>query len=199
MSQAVISVTSNVLGQTVTSTLRCDEDGACKWTPTLAAAKKATTWTKATDSTGTAVLATGHGLTTGNKVTVFWAGGRRYGMTAAVTGDSIALAGGAGDTLPASATAVTLGVQTIVKGSFDPDEIALLQLTATGRVSIELVTAAAAVSLAVDLAAGNTCLWWNSSGIVRPVTGDDIVAIHVANGDEVINNVTAAVLYDATA
>jgi hypothetical protein len=81
--------------------------------PTTQPAAKAGTLTVRTDDdTGTATMSGGHGLTTG-RMDVYWAhtdGTRRvrYGMTGTVTGDSVALDGGAGDILPAAATAVTV-------------------------------------------------------------------------------------------
>lgn len=63
--------------------------------------------TRSTDSNGVVTLATGHSITTGMVVDVYWAGGVRYGMDATVAGDAVTVDGGDGDVLPAALTAIT--------------------------------------------------------------------------------------------
>ena len=88
-----------------------DGNGELIVNPTLTAGQSATSWTYASDSTGTAVMPAGHTIQSADKVDVYWASGLRYGLTATVTVNSVALSGGAGTALPATATAVLLCVQ----------------------------------------------------------------------------------------
>ena len=55
----------------------------------LTAGKASTAWTKTDANTGTATLASGHGLLTGDEVDVYWTDGLRYGMTCTVNGDDV--------------------------------------------------------------------------------------------------------------
>jgi len=199
MSQASINVVANVLGQTVPVQISRAQDGAGQWSPTVAAGKASTSWTKTDNDTGTAALATGHGIVTSDKVDVFWSGGRRYGMTAAVSGDNVTVDLGAGDSLPASGTAVVVVKRQVVNAAFDPDDMTVLLVTTTRRASVVFVDAGGAVLLALDLAAGECCLWWVNSGLARPMAGNPVSAIHVGNGDSANTcDVTISVLYDST-
>lgn len=73
-------------------------------------AKTGSLTTRTDDDTGVVAAATGHGITTGQKVDLYWSGGSRLSMDATVSGDDITLDGGDAnsDVLPAAATAVTL-------------------------------------------------------------------------------------------
>ena len=82
MSQAVISVGAYVLGSQVSVNLSRSADGAGQWSPSVSAGKAGSLTTRTDNDTGVATLAGGHGIVTSDKVDVFWAGGRRYGMTA---------------------------------------------------------------------------------------------------------------------
>jgi len=76
--------------------------------PATAAAKSGTLTTRTDDDTGVATLATGHAITTGMVVDVYWTGGVRYGMDATVSGLAVTVDGGAGDNLPAQDDPVTV-------------------------------------------------------------------------------------------
>jgi hypothetical protein len=199
MSQASINVVANVLGQTVPVQISRAQDGAGQWSPTVAAGKASTSWTKTDNDTGTAALAAGHGIVTSDKVDVFWDGGRRYGMTAAVSGNNVTVDQGAGDNLPASGTAVVVVKRQVVNAAFDPDDMSVLLVTASRRASVVFVDAGGAVLLALDLGAGECCLWWTNSGLARPMSGNAVAAVHVGNGDSAnACDVTISVLYDST-
>lgn len=73
------------------------------------------TLTTRTDAdTGVATLVTGHSITTGEVVDVYWAAGVRYGMTATVSVNAVTVDGGAGDDLPSQDTACTVVEQTSI-------------------------------------------------------------------------------------
>jgi len=58
-----------------------------------------------------ATLTTGHTIGDATTVDVYWAAGARIGCTAAVAVNAVTLTGGAGDSLPADLTVVTLCTQ----------------------------------------------------------------------------------------
>ena len=76
--------------------------------PALVAAQVGTLSTRTDNNTGIATLSTGHGITTGMVVDVYWAGGVRYGMDATVATNAVTVDGGAGDNLPSQGVAVTV-------------------------------------------------------------------------------------------
>jgi hypothetical protein len=199
MSQASINVVASILGQTVPIQITRSQDGTGQWTPTVAAGKDGTLTTRTDNDTGVVTLGAGHGLVNGDKVDVFWTGGRRYGMTATVSGNAVTVDLGGGDNLPAASTAVIVCKRQVVNAGFDPDDVTVLLITATRRVSIVFVDAGGATLLALDLGAGECCLWWTNSGIARPMVGNPVAAIWVGNGDSATAaDVTIAVVYDAT-
>lgn len=202
MANANINVVANVAGQTFPVNITRSSDGVGVWTPTIPAALPSVTWTKATTTTGTITLAAGHGFTNTDKLDVYWSGGRRYGMTATVTGNSIALSAGAGDDFPATsavAGALTICKRVAMNAAFDPDDLLVLLVSTDRRAAVEFVDASGVVLYAIDVAAGEFCLWFGNSGITRPFTGNAVASIHVSNSDvTAIANITVAVLYDAT-
>jgi hypothetical protein len=200
MNQASINVVANILGQTVPVTLNLSSDGAGQWSPSLAAAIAAISFTQADASNGQAVLPAGNGLATGDKVDVFWQGGRRYGLTATVAGDGITvtLAGGTGADLPATGTALTMSKRTVINASFNSAEASVLLVTATTRTSVVFADASGNVLLALDLKPGQCCLWWAGSGFACPIAAGTVSAIWVANGDSTnTDNLAISVMYEA--
>ena len=199
MSQATISVGAYILGSNVSVSLSRADDGAGQWNPTVAAGKTGELTTRTDNDTGVATLSTGHGITTGQKVDVFWNGGRRYNMTATVATNAVTVDGGGGDNLPVQGTAVVLCVHTVVNAAFDPDDLTALLITASKRASVVLVDAGDNILFAVDLAAGECSLWWSNSGITCPMSGNDVAHIWVGNGDSAAAlAASVSVLYDAT-
>ena len=89
--------------------------------------KQSTAWTKTDANTGTATLASGHGILQDDKVDVFWDGGVRYNMDAiTVAGNDVTVDGGAGDDLPASDTTMVLCKITELDTDFDGDLASLI-------------------------------------------------------------------------
>ena len=141
MANATINVVASLAGQTVPVSVSRQDDGTSLWTPTVAAAQAATGWTQTDASDGVAAMPDGHGLVTGDKIDVFWTGGRRYGMTATVAGDNVTLAGGGGDNLPANGTSVMLCEETAVNAAFNPADLTAILVNVTNRTSVVFVDA----------------------------------------------------------
>ena len=78
-------------------------------------------------------MATGHGITTGALVDVYWEGGVRYGVTVGtVNGQAVPLTdSGAGDVLPADETPIVIGLVTVIDTDFDGDKAAMLAALTT--------------------------------------------------------------------
>jgi hypothetical protein len=69
-----------------------------------------TDWVKTSDTSATANLPYGHGLTTGSGFMLLWSGGARANVTATITGDAVVFSAGIGDAYPASASTVVAGL-----------------------------------------------------------------------------------------
>lgn len=199
MSQASINVVANVLGQTTAVQISRSQDGAGQWTPQVAAGHAGSLTTRTGNTDGVATLSPGHGIQSADKVDVFWTGGRRYNCTATVSGNAVTIASGGGDNLPAQDTAVVVCKHQVVNAAFTPGDVLVLLVTTDRRASIVFADAGGAVLLALDLGAGECCLWWSNSGITRPMTGNPVAAIWVGNGDSAAAaNITVSAIYDST-
>ena len=183
MANATINVVASLAGQTVPVSVSRQDDGTSLWTPTVAAAQAATGWTMTDASDGVAAMPDGHGIQTGDKIDVFWTGGRRYGMAATVAGDNVTLAGGGGDNLPANGTSVMLCEETAVNAAFNPADLTAILVNVTNRTSVVFVDASAHVLLAIELDDGGCCLWWTDSGITPPLTGNPVAQILLGNAE----------------
>jgi hypothetical protein len=76
---------------------------------TLPAAKAGTLSTRTDNDTGTLTLGTGHGITDGDVVDIYWDGGVQHGaIVGTVAGNSVPFDGGTGDNLPDQGTAITV-------------------------------------------------------------------------------------------
>jgi hypothetical protein len=199
MNTATVNVVANVAGQTVPVQLARSNDGCGLWTPAPAAGKAGSLTTRTDNDTGVATLGEGHGIITGDKVDVFWAGGRRYHMSATVSGNAVTVDGGGGGNLPAQDTALVVCKTLVVNAAFDPDDMIVLLASTVRRASIVFVDSGGAALLALDLAAGGCCLWWTDSGISRPMTGNAVAAVWIGNGDATAaGDLFIATVYDAT-
>ena len=198
METATIAISARIAGRERLVSLTRQADGATIRSPSLAAAIAAESWTKTDANTGTAVLPAGHGLITGDVVAVFWAGGYRYGLTATVTVNSAVLDGGAGDDLPATDTEVIVAKRQPVEIECDGDDVEVLEADGTYRWLLVLHDAVDAALLVVDLAAGETCLWFTDGGLENPLDGVEVAGAWLFNGVAAVNDVCLMVLEDTT-
>lgn len=132
-----------VSGLTFPANATISSDVAAPFSVSLAAAKSGTLTTRTDANTGTLTMESGHGITTGARLDLYWDGGSRYGVTVGtVSGTSVPFDLGGGDDLPAAATSITAQV---------PDEEAVV------------VTGDNAVSVAVACTTGGTAVFADAS------------------------------------
>jgi len=105
----VETVTIDGVEMTSVGTVTGDVGACCSYAIPAATSGTVTTWTDA--NTGV-ITASGHTITTGDKVDVYWMSGstreRRVGMDATVSGSAVTVDGGQGDDLPDVDTVVTI-------------------------------------------------------------------------------------------
>lgn len=115
-----LAIAGTRYGRTTTSrvTVSADKDGGVS--KTLAAAKTGSLTTRTDNDTGELTMAGGHGISTGNKLDVYWvdpttgAMKSRVNMTVGtVATNQVPIDGGTGDVLPVATTAVTAMVPTV--------------------------------------------------------------------------------------
>lgn len=191
-------------GMSFASNATVSSDLATPWSVTLAAAKAGSLTTRTDNDTGTLTMATGHGITTGQRLDVYWfnsdgtIAGRRYGMTVGtVSGDSVPIDGGGGDNLPVAATAITAMVP-------DEETIALTGNNAMAIVAkcpiggtVVFATSGNATILAITLTAANTVYIWASGEATNPFAGQTVAKVFLSHGSSSVSStLTGLVQYN---
>lgn len=168
--------------------------------PTVPAGKSGTLTTRTDDNTGIATLESGHGITTGQKVALFWADGKRYGMDATVSGTAVTLDGGSGDALPVTTTAVVAMVPAEVAFVVDGDEdlkALAAQCSVEGYIEV-LDDAETPASIVVyDVGSSNSKLWHDGNGITNPLAGKVTSLVKFAHGSTAARTMTLLAVFGA--
>lgn len=170
-------------GISIQGTINVEASGQFGHETILPAAKAGSLTTRTDDNTGIATLATGHGITTGQVVDVYWADGIRYGMSATVDGNDVTVDGGAGDNLPAEDSDVTVAVQVTITQELIGNNLALLGWMAERRGHVDLQATAGSSHLAQEMVASSPWAWAADQGIANPIAGDTVNVFKVTNGD----------------
>lgn len=173
-------------GQTYTSEVDVTAELAAKFDKSLGAAKTGTLTTRTDNDTGTLTMDTGHGITTGARLDVYWAGGCRYGMTVGtVVANSVPIDGGAGDNLSLAATAITAMVPAEEAVGVTGDNVAAIGVkTNTGGRAIVVIADGSSATLAASVVtAGSDYIWTDQDGTTNPLAGDTVAKVFVSHGD----------------
>ena len=149
----------------------------------VAAAEAGALSTRTDADTGEITMTdSGHAITTGLVVDVYWATGQRLGMTVGtVSGAAVPIDGGAGDNLPTASTAVTVKVPQELDVLLDGDKIQAIILYAASKGAFVFEDSSVA-ALTKVLAAANSWEWHYNNGETNPVAGDDIDTIKLSHG-----------------
>lgn len=156
----------------------------------IAAGKSGTLTTRTDNNTGTLTMASGHGLTDGAKIDIYWAGGVQYDVTVGtVSVNSVPIDGGVGDNLPSTSTAIVACVRTQVNINLDGDVASLVSLLAdyqnpssVGKAHIDFQDDADDVIAAFTLPANDLHVTDIGAGDTNIYTGDPITKAFVSNG-----------------
>jgi len=158
---------------------------------TLNTAKTGTLTTRTDANTGTLTMTGGHGLTDGQIVDIFWAGGVQRKVTVGtVATNSVPIDSGIGDDLPIATTAVTVCVRKNVNVLVDGDNTKIIgivletvdkSLRTAGHVSFYDVADDEIAE--IDLVTNIPQIWDIEGGSANPFTGDPITDISATQGN----------------
>lgn len=195
-----VDTTVSVLGKSYKQRKQITYDGAVPVSPTLGLAKTGTLTTRTSASVGTLTMATGHGITNGAIVSIFWDGGsRRNVLVGTVATNSVPFTLGTGDDLPLNNTVVTVMVQHPEDFVVTGDNLVGLVLTATGRgwiVVTESDLTTVLYSYEFEDDTGGTVVWENTNGADNPLAGAVTAKVlFTAESSEVENNMKIIGLY----
>jgi hypothetical protein len=194
-----ITVTGDVGGVAVNSTITRSADGQIGHEVALAAAKSGTLSTRTSDTEGTLTLEAGHGVQTGDTVDVYWDGGRRYDVVVGtVSGNDVPISGGAGDVLPAQDDPVTAQVQQEIDTDFDGDLLVVIAALCGQRAHVGYFDGAT-LELSLDLVAAELWHWVNGGTAANPLASKTITHVVVTQASTSAATFRLGILYDSTA
>jgi len=158
---------------------------------TLNTAKAGTLSTRTDNNTGTLTLGSGHGITDGQIIDVYWSGGVQRTVTVGtVSGTSVPIDGGIGDNLPTAATEITACVQKAINLAIDGDnaDIVAVILETNDKslrttANVQFLDAAADVIAEIDLVANVPQVWDIEGGSSNPLTGDPITNLKASQAN----------------
>ncbi len=191
MASAPIIKTASALGKTFSFQRDLSSDGAIMKDPSLAAAKTGTLTTRTSDTAGTLTMSSGHGITDGQVIDIYWSTGQVTSATVGtVATNSVPFTGATGPVLPAAATAVTVMVQQSEAFSFLDANLAGLFVGAGGAAcSATFKTSGGTIvgTVRVNAAASGSTnnkdyIWDDGDGSDIPVS-DDVATVHLTHGD----------------
>lgn len=182
-------------------------DSAAAASPELPVGKAGTLTARTDNNTGEATLGSGHGITTGQIVDVYWQGGRRYGLTVGTVAALIVpLDGGTGDDLPTTSTPLVVTPHVLINFNVDGDVaelVALLlettdpSLTSKGHVSF--FDASDNEIAAIDLTTNDPRIYDIQGGDTNLFAGAPITYALASNGSATVAaTLNMGVLQDST-
>jgi hypothetical protein len=165
-----------------------DVDVAVIRSTPIPAAKTGTLTTRGSDTEGTLTLAAGHGVVTGDVADVYWSIGNvnyvRYSVTVGtVSGNSVPISSGGGDTLPPATTPLTVMKPVEESVSIVADDlVALGGYSQTPAVFTFRSSSDTIVGRVVIKPSENNSFIW-ASGASPLTAGTTVAKVQISHGD----------------
>jgi hypothetical protein len=176
-------------GVTYRRSVPVSTDGGLVKNPELAVAKVGALTTRTDDNTGELTMASGHGISTGNRLDVYWTNadgtqGRRYGMTVGTVASlAVPIDGGAGDNLPADETAVTAMVPQLETFAVTAADMEALFVGCGGPATAVFREADTTLVIAVGVDGPTDAYLWESTNGAATPFGENVADVYLSHGD----------------
>ncbi len=194
MPETIVSSRTVVIqGDTYVQQFTSTSNAAIPFSQSIAAAKVGQLTTRTDANTGVLTMAGGHGITTGQRLDVYWVvapAGSRRGMTTVVSGNAVTIDLGSGDDLPTNLSAVTAMVPTsqalVVTGS---NAVALAvsnPSTLTAATFVFALTDNSEVKAYVQAAATtypSSTVWATEDGTTNPLAASAVTQVFLSHGN----------------
>ncbi len=193
-----LTATVQIGGMSISLNAERTEEGVVLHSPPLTAGQVGTLSTRTSNTAGIATLASGHGITTGDVVDVYWSGGVAYGGTvSADDATTITFAGLSGDVLPTQDDAIVVGKVTTIDTDFDGDAVEMAALGLDKRGHVHFTKNDGTSIMAQELTAYEGWSWVKDQGISNPLAGNLVGKILASCGEASAGALQVAVLYDS--
>lgn len=186
-------------GKSFTESFNIDSDTGLVIEVSLAAGKAGTLTTRTDADTGVITTSAAHGLSAGNRVDVYWSGGRRRGMLVSSAADgthvTVGTAGGdvgAGDNFPIATTAVVICLCTEITAAFAGNDANIIVICADHATALVVAADASSAELSYWHITGTDFMasWDNAhTDNTNPNAGDAVAKFYVSNGNSSAANV----------
>lgn len=186
---------------TFTETINVSGDSIERASPSIPAAKTGTLTVRTDADTGSLTMAASHGITTGQKLDVFWATGSRRNMTVGTVATNVVpIDGGSGDDLPDAATSITAMVPVEVVMSLDGDTALGIMVSSPVKGYIVFVDDApadiSAATYEIEADDQGKC-WVDGNGVTNPLAGATVTKVKFSHKDSTAaQTMKAAVVLD---
>lgn len=140
--------------------------------PNVPAAQPGVLTTHTTNTTGTMTMTnSNHGITTGQRIDIYWTDGQCYGAVAGtVSGTSVPIASvSGGSNLPASSTAVVVGIATSAPFNLTGNNLQALILAATSASGYFVINDGSSDDFAAFVSAGFVYAWIKGDVAANPL------------------------------
>jgi hypothetical protein len=175
--------TTTIAGVTITTVVNRSEEEASRLSLDMPAGIAGTITTRTDADTGVLTVSSGHGITTSDIVSVFWADGTAHNFTvSATTSTTITIDAGDGDDLPVVTTAIVVSKQQPFDLLLDGDSLVMMVIKCANRAMVDFRSSAPASLLQYIMAANEGRDWASGLDITNPLAGDTVATVHVANG-----------------
>ena len=185
--EMTVGITASVGNKTFPYNATISADAAYVQEVSVAPAKVGALTTRTDDDTGTLTMNSGHGITTGARLDLYWDGGSRRGITVGtVSVDSVPIDGGAGDVLPADETAITAMVPHEEEMLVTGDDVTALAVYSTVSGNIVLAESDDGEVVAYQVGAGTggaqSALWVEDLNPTNPLASADVAKVFFSHG-----------------
>lgn len=204
MPLATANLTFSVGGITLQGVTSREAEGQISQEVALPAAEVGTLSTRTSDTAGTLTLGSGHGITTGATIDIFWVDVNgvakcAYNATVGtVAGTSVPFTGATGDVLPAEDYAITADEQVVVDTDFDGDDVQMIAVQSNRKGRFDFQDSGSASLHQAKLAALEPWWWIVDTGASNPITGNPVDTLILSNGDSAnAATVKMGMLYDS--
>ena len=173
MPKATMSENYSVGGTSFSSNQTLTDEHAASQVLSCAKGQSGTLSTRTSTTAGTATLSSGHGITTGDTVDLYWTGGKRRGVTVGtVSGNDVPFSLGSGDNLPVQGSSITVSPITESSFEFDAEDLKFIVALLEAAGQMVLLDGSKAELYHASMVSGFAWKWNDNSGLTNPLVND---------------------------